>query len=191
MLRVLIVCTANVCRSPLVETLLRARTAGAPLMYDSAGVLAAPGAAMDPRIVAAAGLSRSLVSHHRSRRLDEIALDRRDLVLTADRGHRRAVVQANPRVSKRTFTLREFARLVQATDLDAALVDAPEHDRDRLGVVLSRLRDVRPANLPAVASDDDLADPHGGSDADYQRCLDVALPMTQVVGAALERIVSR
>jgi len=58
-LRVLVVCTANICRSPVAEALLRHRLAGHGLKrkvaVNSAGTaVAMPGARPDPRMVALA-----------------------------------------------------------------------------------------------------------------------------------------
>ena len=56
--RILVVCSGNMCRSPLAELLLRAKLAAAPsagadrVLVTSAGTAAVPGAAMDPTAAA-------------------------------------------------------------------------------------------------------------------------------------------
>ncbi|HST63645.1 MAG TPA: hypothetical protein VLM05_00530, partial [Mycobacteriales bacterium] len=126
--RVLVVCSGNVCRSPLAERLLRARLdqelgAGAGLFtVTSAGTTAVVGAPMDPR---AAAVARSLGAdpdHFRARDLDAEQVIAADLVLTATRQHRGAVLRLHPAAHRYTFTLREFDRLT-ATVRDDHLPD--------------------------------------------------------------------
>lgn len=192
MLRVLVVCTANVCRSPLAEALLREQVSGTALMFDSAGTSATPGVPADPRMIRFASSDGADMGGHVARRISDVSLHRRDLILTAERRHRRAVVQHDPRVSGRTFTLREFARLTSSVDLEPSLLDARElGDRERLDAVLSRLRQARPASLDSLVVDDDLADPHGRSDDEYEECARITREATEVVSAALRRIVRR
>src|SRR6266516_3236405 len=87
--RVLVVCAGNVCRSPLAERLIRARLA------------AALGGGADPDGFRARAVSADLVAGA-------------DLVLTATREHRAAVVRLHPPAHRYTFTVREFGRLAAA-----------------------------------------------------------------------------
>lgn len=192
MLRVLVVCTANVCRSPLVETLLRSRTSGSPVMLDSAGTAATPGDPFDRRLdpfLDALDIPRP---EHEARGIGDIRLERRDLVLTAERRHRREVVQRDPRLSKRTFTVIEFARLLDAVDVDTVLRGTHElGDRERLDVLLRRLGKARSATLAGSPADDDLADPHGRASTAYRTCVRRADEATEVVARALRAVVVR
>lgn len=90
-LRVLFVCTANVCRSPLAEGLLRHRLRAMGLagrvQVRSAGVAASRGQRPDPRMremAAEAGVSLGRI---RSRMLTAGMVRRSDHVLVMERGH--------------------------------------------------------------------------------------------------------
>lgn len=94
-LRVLFVCTANVCRSPLAEGLLRHRLRGMGLarrvQVRSAGLCVAGGQRPDPRIrqmAAEAGVSLGRI---RSRMLTAQMIRRSDYVLVMERGHLESV----------------------------------------------------------------------------------------------------
>ena len=50
---------------------------------------------------------------HASRRIAQVQVARADLILTADRDHRRAVLEVDPTARQRVFTLRQAARLAQ------------------------------------------------------------------------------
>jgi len=94
---VLIVCHANVCRSPAAEMLFKARHAGraamgtagarsgAPMRFQSAGIRALDGDRMDPvmrRLLAERGVASS---GHRARRLDRRIVRDADLILVTER----------------------------------------------------------------------------------------------------------
>ena len=154
--RILVICTANVCRSPVVERLLQTHldTAGHPARVTSAGTW---GGELDPhpdtiRAAAVAGID---ITGHRSRRLtaDILATDGRDLVITMTREHLRDTVGLDPGVWPRTFTLRELTR--RALDVPTSVTGLPawrRHAGDGR----------RAADLMQPSPDDDIDDPYGG-----------------------------
>lgn len=89
--RVLMVCTGNICRSPTMEAVFRARAAdaGLDIEFDSAGTESHHvGDAPDPRSQAAALARGYELAHLRARRVrapEDFA--RFDLILAADRTH--------------------------------------------------------------------------------------------------------
>ena len=135
MASILTVCTGNVCRSPLVERLLRrgldeAYGAGA-VQVHSAGTGALADSAMDEQ---SAQILADLGGDHAgfvARWLEPEMVAEADLVLTATREHRHTVMQHAPRALRRTFTVRELAHLV--TDLDPA--DLPRDPQERIEAV--------------------------------------------------------
>ncbi len=110
-MRVLYVCTANICRSPSAEALLRDAVAEDDLLADvevgSAGVHAvegAPGCTIAPALEGRA-------DEHRSRPLTADLIRVADLILTADREHRSAVIGLLLDARDRTLTIRQAGRL--------------------------------------------------------------------------------
>ena len=97
-MKVLYVCTANICRSPLAAGLLR-QAAVPGVQVASAGTRA---------VVGAPGCS---VPSHRSSPLSREAIAWADLVLTAARDHQGAVAEVDPGARRRTFTIRQAGRL--------------------------------------------------------------------------------
>ncbi|MEO3749658.1 protein-tyrosine-phosphatase [Streptomyces sp. B6B3] len=127
--RILHVSTGNVCRSPITERLTRQalaeRLGGHPgLVVESAGTWGHEGAPMEEhaaQVLAEYGadadgfVGRELLDEH---------VVQADLVLTATRDHRAQVISMGHDAGLRTFTLKEFTRLVRA--IDAATLPAAE-----------------------------------------------------------------
>jgi len=121
---ILYVCTGNICRSPLAERLLRARLDAAlgqrakAFSITSAGTHGWDGAAMDR--LAAAELARlgGDPAAFRSKLLTPQHIESSDLVLTATRAHRSFVLSDVPQALRRTFTMCEFADLVDGFSCD-------------------------------------------------------------------------
>src|SRR5690242_2518382 len=117
-MRILFVCSGNICRSPLGAQVLRARLGDAAPAFDieSAGTIADDGAAMDGAAAAQSSRLGGDPSTHASRYLTESIAASADLVLTAERSHRAAVAQLAPRASKRAFTIKQFARVLEGLE---------------------------------------------------------------------------
>lgn len=154
---VLVVCSGNICRSPLAEQLLaaRLRASGSPLRLLSAGTIAEEGLPMDET---AAELSRRYggdPTEHTSRPLTEELVARSGLVLTATRQHRAAVVSLLPRASRYSFTLAEFARL------SGGLAGSLPKDVATTPLLVEAVAAERGYALPpADPADDDVIDPY-------------------------------
>lgn len=155
------VCTANVCRSPVAERLLaRALTEvstgdGRGWIVTSAGT-GQYSAGMDPGTVSAAAAVGIDLGGHVSRTLDRSMLDTDgpDLVVTMTREHLRDVVSLDPGAWPRTFTLKELARRALSTEAPSA-GESFEDWRRRLGQVRQASAMLKPD--PA----DDVSDPYG------------------------------
>lgn len=153
---VLLVCTGNVCRSPLSEGLLKLRLRqrlGAEVTrfsVSSAGTRGLASAPMDR--LAAAELARlgGEPSNFSSRRLDMTLVTQADLILTATREQRSTLLAEAPAALRKTFTLREFADL------------APRVVRSVAGLH-DLVRTCAYSRSAATLHDYDIADPIGQS----------------------------
>lgn len=176
--RILVVCTANICRSPLAEHLLRATltaasgSGGGRFEVSSAGVRGWDGAEMDPP--AAAELSRLGGDAHefRARLLTDDLCEAVDLILTATLEHRAYVLQEVPRALNRTFTLLEFAHLVSEIESVRSLSGSPVELVKRAAL----------ARGAATLEQYDIPDPYGAETEVHSQTADV-------IHAAVETIV--
>ena len=134
--RILAVCTANICRSPMVEILLRQRLDAARFEVCSAGVQGWREAPVDSMVVLELERLGATADGFASRALEAEMVDGADLILTATREHRSEVLSRHPDVLRKTFTLREFAELVEdmiGASSPAELVAAAYRRRSEAG----------------------------------------------------------
>lgn len=158
---ILVLCTANVCRSVMAQALLARRLAGtgAVASVRSAGMLGA-GEPPAPEVISALACRGLDVSAHRSCRIAQEDLARTDLVLTMARAQLRHAVVTAPAVWSRAFTLKELVRRGQLAGPRpprqplADWLALTHHGRDRSGLLGDCLAD-------------DVADPWGGPPAAY------------------------
>ncbi|MBP3037145.1 low molecular weight phosphatase family protein [Arthrobacter sp. zg-ZUI100] len=162
--RILTVCTGNICRSPMAERLLQAgfdAMAPGEFTVESAGTGALVGSGIEPHVAGFVNVFGGDSANFVSRQLSADILAGQDLVLALTRGHRSKVVELAPGMLRRTFTLRELARLLP-------LVDGQDDvgPSERWTAAMSRALRLRTAH-PAGPEEDDVVDPYRRSDETY------------------------
>lgn len=160
--RILTVCTGNICRSPVAERLLRAGL-GNEVTVSSAGVRAVVGAPIHPGMVALLEESGIRADGFAARQVTPREIRSADLVLALTRDHRARLVQEAPGALRRSFTLLELARLVTSPDLPP-VPSGPVDIRLRALVLWA----ARHRAAPPVGDGDDVPDPYGHGDAEYE-----------------------
>jgi protein-tyrosine phosphatase len=175
---VLVVCTGNICRSPVAERLLQAQSEaqGFPVRVLSAGTQSMVGHDMTPEAAHLAAHYGADPADHRSQQLTDELITDADLILTATRDHRSNVVSLRPRAARYTFTLNQFARLLPGAveSISASSVELVQTPRPDLATQLRALvaevaatRGFSPP--PPHPDDDDIEDPYRQSTAVYAR----------------------
>jgi len=191
--RILTVCTGNICRSPVAERLLQAgldQVLPGGFEVASAGTRAMVG---DPIQPLSADIVRTFGGNPEgfaARQLTPKILRGVDLVLTMTSGHRGEVLQLDASLLKRTFTIREFARMLDVLDERdassqppaAAASDMPDGG-DPLAAntafwrgLPARAAGVRHLSLPVDAAENDVIDPYRRAPEVYRQMEDELAP---------------
>lgn len=151
---VLLVCTGNICRSPIAEALVSSRV-GRSVHVASAGLLS-EGIAPPLEAVEAMREFGIDISAHLSRRVNEEMLDRADVVIGMAREHVREVTVISRSTWPKAFTLKELVRRGREVGSRSA--------KETLEEWLERVSVGREyAMLLGDSQDDDVEDPIGGS----------------------------
>ena len=169
-IRVLFVCTANICRSPYLE--LRARQLLGPdsgVEVSSAGTSGFDAEPVSDTMEAEFARWGTDTSAFRSRVATGDLVDRADLVLTAEAGHRTRLLEDRPAAFRKIFTLGQFVA-------SAETADPGLRGRDLIAALANR-------RVPAVP-EHDIADP-------YRRGPDQARRAAATMEAMLEVLVDR
>jgi protein-tyrosine phosphatase len=151
---ILVVCTANQCRSPLVTVMLRERLAArdVDVTVQSAGTRAYDGSPATDRTRAAARRLGLDLSDHRSVPLAAAAVRDAGLVLGLERAHVREVVALEASAWPHAFTLKELVR--RGVSVGPRPADEPVMQW------LARIHQGRrPMDLLGASAADDVADP--------------------------------
>lgn len=172
---IVVVCTGNICRSPVAEATLRSLLP-ATMTVSSAGTHAGNGRPTTPEtnafIARELGFDIDHVGRQFSRQQAEVA----DLIITMTVEHRAWVARTAPRAVRRTFTLRE---------LEQALAHVPSEQRFAslrdVGLAASRLRS-RVVNNGASL---DIEDPYGGPPEGYETSFQEVLRSSRQVADAI------
>jgi glycine hydroxymethyltransferase len=161
---ILVVCTGNICRSPMAAGILKDRLARRGVDVDvlSSGVAGWEGSGATDEAVRAAGELGVDISEHVARRFSPSQVSDADLVLAMTEEHAAAITQSSPHASVRTFTLKELVNLLDHSstgDDDAAPADGDAMTRLRHAVTEADRRRAE-GEVPPNA-DTDIADPLG------------------------------
>ncbi|NYI06422.1 arsenate reductase/protein-tyrosine-phosphatase family protein [Allostreptomyces psammosilenae] len=171
--RIRYVCTGNICRSPMAERItrrelqLRLGPDAERIQVDSAGTWGHEGAAMESHAAAVLAEYGADIDDFRGRELLDEHVAEADLVLTFTRDHRAQVISMGYAAGLRTFTLKEFHRLVAAID-PASLPTGDVVARARTLVrAAAALRGWLLASSPEA---DEIDDPYGAPLTVFRDC---------------------
>lgn len=171
--QILVVCTGNICRSPLAAAYLQSRfdeLSPGRFEISSAGTHGVVDGAVPRQIAHLASDFGLSLDAFRGRVLSAEMLAGADLILTMERRQRSLAVQMEPRSLRRTFTVRELARILPSVPPEIGI--SAEQRWQSLVALAQRHRQ------PTVGSHalDDVIDPYGMPAATYREMADQLIP---------------
>ena len=155
-IRVLFVCTANICRSAYAQVRGESLMAGRPtIALASAGTWGFDAMPIDPPMGLQARARGADPSGFRSRRLTRAMVAEADVILTATSEHRAFIVEDHPGALRKTFTLGQFAEAIAGADVH-------QHGTE----LITAARTSRVPPRPST----EIVDPHRRGDEAAARC---------------------
>lgn len=178
---VLVVCRANVCRSPITGALLDRSLDGLGIHVSTAGLEALVDAPADPAMMRLADAELAwAMTGHRGTQLSGEHVRAADVILCATRRQRGEVVRRWPTALRRCFTLREFAVLVGlAADAGLSALDPSQ-------AASSALRQRGRSRIDETTFD--VVDPWGKRDGDYRHALELIDGATADIASGMSRM---
>lgn len=164
--RLLVMCTANQCRSPMAAVIAEAHLhrKGVDAVVASCGV-------MDGGVPATSGAIRAVrrkgldLSEHISHQLDLETLEAADLTVVMERQHLTGVAELSLRALDRSFTLGELSELVQ--------VVGPRTQDTPVGAWIAQINAMRhPTTVLSHSTEGNVEDPMGGPGRAYRSTVD-------------------
>lgn len=186
---ILVVCTANIARSPLFAARLALeadlRLGADRVEVASTGTDAVYGmpAASGSQVVATRW-HRPLDDHH-AIPISYHDLSKVGLILTMERAHRRAVSAQRPEVASRSFTVGELVAILdrRLSDADLDTLPPPDRVRDRITALSELAHRRRPRRLRRRYRD--VPDPIGASQDVYDELGERFASDAQTIGETL------
>lgn len=127
---ILVVCTGNICRSPVGERLLRSRLPD--MKVDSAGIAALTGEAADPVMAETAREYGLSLEGHCAKQLTPLMCREYDLILAMEQNHIEAVTRLAMESRGKTFLFGYWLQQME-------IADPYRRGRDISGVIFQQL----------------------------------------------------
>lgn len=159
-MKILFVCTGNLCRSPTAEVLLKSaldRLGCEGIEAASVGTWAYPGSPATPEAVDTMRRRGIDLSEHRSRPVEQAELSATDLIVVMTSVHEREIRMLAPDVMDKVVLLKELP------EFDLRDLPSSGTRGERLGALLAL---PRPERRRALDVDDPMGLPSGA----YERC---------------------
>ena len=160
---ILAVCTGNICRSPMAEGFVRSMLATRGVQgvhVASCGVNGLEDSPAMPEGVEAMIENGVDISAHRARRLNAPMIREADLVLTMATEHRDTIIAQVDGAVGKTFTLKEFARLLDHVPPGDPMPAGAGEDQV-LAAAVAAASQLRASGAVPPSRDEDVADPLG------------------------------
>jgi protein-tyrosine phosphatase len=174
---ILVVCTGNVCRSPMAEGFLRAalgsRLGDAAPDVTSAGTAGWEGAGAMVESIRAAGERGVDIERHLARVIGAGMVEDAELIVCMAGEHRDAIARAWPEHGGKTFTIKELVRLLEY---------APA-----AGPIPARVAAAAAARNGSAPAAEDVRDPLGDPIDGYREIADELQDLSERLAVALTR----
>jgi protein-tyrosine phosphatase len=115
--KIIVLCTGNICRSPIAEIILKEALQSKNITVFSAGIAALVGSPADPKSVEIVLQKHGLdLSGHRAQQVNSAMLRNADLILALDQTHKTWTLANHPHLTGRVFKLGHWNKNADVDD---------------------------------------------------------------------------
>jgi protein-tyrosine-phosphatase len=111
-MKILFICTANICRSVIAEGILKKLFANSPgfhtVFVSSAGIDALENFTPDQKTQEICMKRNIFIGSHKAQQLTNVILKEMDIILCMEKIHKQRILSAFPKYSKHVFLLKEY-----------------------------------------------------------------------------------
>ena len=109
-MKIMFICTGNICRSAMAEGLLKkqAHEAGLNIEVCSCGIYAEDGSAATYSAIEAAKEYDTDITSHKATHIRNSQITQMNVILCATNGHKQMVIQMYPSLKEKVFTMKEY-----------------------------------------------------------------------------------
>ncbi len=120
-MKIMFVCTGNICRSAMAEVMLRkmAEEEGKNIEIYSCGTTAYTGDTSTEEAIQVMKENQINLEKHRATNIKESKIEEMDVILCATTAHKKIVINQYPELKEKVYTIKEYAE-EGTKDLDIA-----------------------------------------------------------------------
>ena len=141
-MKIMFICTGNICRSAMAEGLLKKQAieAGLEIEVSSCGIYAEDNASATYSAIEAAKEYDTDITSHKATNIRNSKITQMDAILCATNGHKQMVIQMYPNLKDKIYTMKEYAYGEKLQNLDIS--DPWGYDMETYRRCASQINDI-------------------------------------------------
>ena len=141
-MKIMFICTGNICRSAMAEGLLKkqSKEAGLNIEVCSCGIYAEEGSLATYSAIEAAKEYSVDITYHKATHIRNSNITQMDVILCATNGHKQMVIQMYPNLKDKIYTMKEYAYGEKLQNLDIS--DPWGYDMETYRRCASQINDI-------------------------------------------------
>ncbi len=136
---ILVLCTGNICRSPMAEGILKKYLNSDKFNVISAGTNTTDGFPASSFVIEICKENGIDISRHKSKSINKNIVQKSDIILVMEEEHFLAIKRYFPSVIKKTFLLKKFPEWSEDIDFTYNIDDPISYDFEEYGEIFNEI----------------------------------------------------